>query len=128
MPNKQNKVKNAVLKHANSYKKLVRPSIALRKTAFPRTAAELENLGVRFDFEDTTEENGKKFHRFQVQVNAGNKIPTSWKQWRQKNEKGTYRIVATVKVPDDGTKEDFQAALDAVDSEIDQIDSHFAKI
>lgn len=85
----------------------MRPSIALRKTAFPRTAAELENLGVRFDFEDTTEENGKKFHRFQVQVNAGNKIPTSWKQWRQKNEKGTYRIVATVKVPDDGTKEDF---------------------
>jgi hypothetical protein len=119
MPSKWNKVKDAVLKHANGYKKLVRPSVALHKTAFPKTAADLESLGVRFDFAGTTEENGKKFHKFQVQVNAGNKIPTSWKQWRQKHEKGTHGIVATVKIPDGGTKEDVQAALDAVDSEID---------
>ena len=119
MPNKWNKIKDAVLKHANGYKKLVRPSVALHGTAFPKTTADLESLGVRFDFAGTVEENGKKFHRFQVQVNSGNKIPTSWKQWRQKHEKGTHGIVATVKVPDGGTKEDVQAALDAVDSEID---------
>jgi hypothetical protein len=31
----------------------------------------------------------------------------------------THAIVATIRVPDGGTKEDVQAALDAVDSEID---------
>lgn len=31
----------------------------------------------------------------------------------------THGVVATVKIPDGGTKEDVQAALDAVDSEID---------
>lgn len=77
MPNKWNKIKDAVLKHANGYKKLVRPSVTLHKTAFPKTAADLESLGVRFDFVGTIEENRKKFHRFQVQVNSGNKIPTS---------------------------------------------------
>ncbi|KAJ5481519.1 hypothetical protein N7475_000331 [Penicillium sp. IBT 31633x] len=108
MPNKWNKIKDAVLKHANGYKKLVRPSVTLHKTAFPKTAADLESLGVRFDFVGTIEENRKKFHRFQVQ-----------KQWRQKHEKGTHGIVITIKIPDGGTKEDVQAALDAVDSEID---------
>lgn len=112
-------MKDAILKHANGYQKLVRPSVALHKTAFPKTAADLESLGVRFDFAGTIEENGKKFHKFQVQVNAGNRIPTSWKQWRQRHEKGTHGIVATVTIPDDGTKEDVRAALNAVDSEID---------
>jgi hypothetical protein len=76
-------------------------------------------LGVRFDSAGTIEEGGRKFHRFQVQVNAGNKIPSSWKQWRQNHEKGTHGIVATIKVPDGGTRDDVQAALDAVDDDID---------
>lgn len=39
--------------------------------------------------------------------------------WRQKHVKGTHGIVATVKRPDGGTKEDVQQARDAVDGEID---------
>ena len=117
MPNKWNKVKAFILQ--SGYKKLVRPSVALHKTAFPKTASEFESVGIRFDFAGSIEEEGKKYHRFQVQVNSGNKIPTSWKQWRQKHERGTHGIVATVKIPDGGTKEDVQAALDAVDNEID---------
>lgn len=78
----------------------------------------LEQLGVRFNFAGTIEKNGRKFHRFQVQVNAG-KIPTSWKQWRQKHEKGTHGIVATVEIPDNGSEEEVQEALDAVDDQID---------
>lgn len=117
MPNKWNKVKAFVLR--GGYKKLIRPTVSLHGTAFPKSSSELEKLGVRFDFAGTVEEDGKRFHRFQVQVNAGNKIPTSWKQWREKHEKGTHGIVATIKVPDGGTKEDVEAALAAVDDEIE---------
>lgn len=101
------------------YQKLIRPTVALHKTAYPKTQSEMEKLGVRFDFAGTVEEGGKKFHRFQVQVNAGNKIPSSWKQWRESHKGGTHGIVATVKVPDNGTKEDVEAALDAVDEDVD---------
>lgn len=116
MPNKWSKVKAFVMQYG--YKKLIRPTISLHGTAFPKTKPDLEKLGVRFDFAGTIEEQGKKLHCFQVQVNAG-KIPTSWKQWRQKHEKGTHGIVATIKVPDNGTKDDVQAALDDVDEDID---------
>ncbi|KAJ5159156.1 uncharacterized protein N7500_008807 [Penicillium coprophilum] len=58
MPNKWSKVKDAVLKHANGYKKLVKPSVA-HKTAFPKTAADLESLGVRFDFAGPCSQFGK---------------------------------------------------------------------
>ncbi|OJD21353.1 hypothetical protein ACJ73_07309 [Blastomyces percursus] len=75
--------------------------------------------GVRFDFAGSVEEDGKKYNRFQVQVNAGNKISTSWKQWRESHAKGTHDKVATIKVLDNGTKDDVEAALDAVDEEID---------
>ncbi|EKV18925.1 hypothetical protein PDIG_06400 [Penicillium digitatum PHI26] len=102
MPNKWSKIKDAVLTHANGYKKLVRPSVALHKTAFPKTAADLESLGVRFDFAGTIEED-----------------PNFLEAVETKTRKGTHGIVATVKIPDGGTKEDVQAALDAVDSEID---------
>ena len=64
MPNKWNKIKDAVLKYVNGYKKLVRLSVALYGTAFPKTMVDLESLGVRFDFVGTVEENGKKFYRF----------------------------------------------------------------
>ncbi|KKK23234.1 hypothetical protein P175DRAFT_0472969 [Aspergillus ochraceoroseus IBT 24754] len=117
MPNKWKKVKDILLQ--DGYKKLIRPTVPVHKTAFPKTTPELEKLGVRFDYAGTIEEDEKKFHRFQVQVNSGNKIPTSWKQWRQKHKEGTHGNVATIKVPDGGTKEDVQAALDAVDKEID---------
>lgn len=117
MPNKWQKVKDFLLQ--DGYKKLVRPSVSIHKTAFPKTKPDLEKMGVRFDFAGTIEDGGKKFHRFQVQVNSGNKIPISWKQWREKHEKGTHGIVATVRVPDGGSKEDVEAALNAVDKEIE---------
>ncbi|GLA67397.1 hypothetical protein AtubIFM54640_010715 [Aspergillus tubingensis] len=104
MPNKWKKVKDILLQ--DGYKKLIRPTVPVHKTAFPKTTPELEKLGVRFDYAGTIEEDEKKFHRFQV-------------QWRQKHKEGTHGNVATIKVPDGGTKEDVQAALDAVDKEID---------
>lgn len=102
------------------YKKLVAPTVRLHDTAFPKTQPELEKLGVRFGFAGTvTKDDGKKYHRYDVQVNAGNKIPTSWKRWRENHPKGTHDVVATVEVADGGCKDDVQAALDEIDDEID---------
>ncbi|RMD39563.1 hypothetical protein DV735_g5567, partial [Chaetothyriales sp. CBS 134920] len=117
MPNKWTKVVSAVCKYG--WKKLVNPTVDLHKTAFPKSPADLENLGVRFDFAGTILKDGKKYHRFQVQVNAGNKIPKSWKEWRERNPKGTHGIVATVEIPDGGTKDDVQHALNQVNDQID---------
>ncbi|SLM34162.1 hypothetical protein LPUS_02872 [Lasallia pustulata] len=117
MPNKWAKVKAAILQQG--YQKLLRPTVALHKTAYPKTQLELERLGVHFDFTGTVEEDGKKLHRFQVQVNAGNKIPSPWKQWQELYKDGTHGIVATIKVPDNGTKEDVEAALNAIDEDVD---------
>ncbi|EGE06705.1 hypothetical protein TEQG_05699 [Trichophyton equinum CBS 127.97] len=116
MANKWRKVINFVLQHG--YKKLVTPTVSLHGTAFPKTQPDLEKLGVRFDFAGTIERGGKKFHRFQVQVNSGNKIPISWKNWREKHTKGTHAIVTTIEVPDNGTKEEVQEALEAAEDGI----------
>ncbi|KAE8153611.1 hypothetical protein BDV25DRAFT_136730 [Aspergillus avenaceus] len=48
MPNNWKKVKDFVLQ--DGYKKLTRPTIPIDHTAFPQTKAELQRLGVRFDF------------------------------------------------------------------------------
>jgi hypothetical protein len=81
MPNKWEKVKAFVMR--DGYKKLLKPTVPLHGTAFPKTQSDLETLGVRFDFAGTVTEEGTKYHRFQVQVNAGSKIPSSWKKWRE---------------------------------------------
>ncbi|KAF1823267.1 uncharacterized protein K489DRAFT_191184 [Dissoconium aciculare CBS 342.82] len=119
MPNKWKIVKDFVLQ--GGYKKLLNPTVGMHLTAFPKTARDLESLGVRFDYAGHVIEDGKKFHRFQVQVNAGDKIPKSWKVWREKHSKGkgTHAIIATIKVPDSGTKDDVAQAFDDVQDEIE---------
>lgn len=96
----------------------MKPSISLHQTGFPKTQPDLDKLGSCFDFAGY-QEAGKKFHLFQVQVNAGNKIPTSWKEWRERHAKGTHGIVATIKVPDVCTNDDVAKALDDVEDDID---------
>lgn len=53
-------------------------------------------MGILFDFAGTFERSGKNYHRFQVQANAGGKIPMSWKDWRQRYAIGTDAIVTTL--------------------------------
>ncbi len=51
-------------------------------------------MGVRFDFAGTVkEEDGKRFRRYQVQVNAGNKILNSIKQSRSSEHSSKRRIL-----------------------------------
>ncbi|KAB8349795.1 hypothetical protein FH972_023808 [Carpinus fangiana] len=119
MSKKWTTVTNFVVDKSQGWKKLTRPTVSLHKTAFPQTSKDQQNLGIRFDFAGTVEKDGKKFHKFQAQVNAGDKIPTSWKTWRQSHSKGTHGIVATIEVPDGGTAEDVRASFDDVKDDID---------
>lgn len=119
MSKKWRKVVQAIIS-SGGWKKLVRPTVALHGTAFPKSQAELERIGVRFDFAGTIQKaDGSKWHRFQAQVNAGNKIPTSWKQWRERHRRGTHSNIATIEVPDDGSKDDVLRALEQVESLVD---------
>lgn len=93
----------------NAWKKFTNPTAGRGKTAFPKTSAELERLGVRFDYDKEVEKDGKVFHKFEMQPNAG-KIPSSIKNWREANG-GTHAVMADVYVKKDGDKADVEAAL-----------------
>lgn len=101
-------------------KKLAKPTVTLHGTAFPKTHADCEKLGVRFDFAGTIEKaKGEKWHRFQAQVNAGSKIPSTWKEWREKHKGVTHANVATIEVADGASEDEVRAALEKVEDEID---------
>ncbi|RAH47867.1 uncharacterized protein BO95DRAFT_461617 [Aspergillus brunneoviolaceus CBS 621.78] len=91
------------------WEKLPRPTVGRGKTQWPKSASNLENHGVRFDYDGTIEENGSVYHKYQVQPNAG-KIPSSWKGWRDRN-RGTHAVIGTVKVKQDATRDDVDEAL-----------------
>lgn len=119
MSKKWRKVIQAVV-GSDGWKKLVKPTVQLHGTAFPKLQKDLEKIGIRFDFAGTVEKpDGSIWHRFQAQVNAGSKIPTSWKEWREGHARGTHANVATIEVPDQGSKDDVEAALKKVEDSID---------
>ena len=76
-------------------------------TAFPKTPAQQERFGVRYDYDgEITGEDGTTYHK---QPNAG-KTPTSIKRWKEK-EGGTHAVMANVFVKKHGTKADVKDAL-----------------
>jgi len=79
-------------------KKFFLPTASRGKTVWPKTAAELLRYGVRWDYDGVvTKEDGKEYHKYQLQPNAG-KIPSSIKQWRDKNG-GTHAVMTTLYIP-----------------------------
>ena len=50
--------------------------------------------GVRWDYDGVVARNGKQYHKYQLQPNAG-KIPTTIKNWRDKNG-GTHAVMGTM--------------------------------
>ena len=95
----------------NTWQKFANPSAARGKTAYPKTSAEQEKYGIRFDYDRVvTQDDGTECHMFKMQPNAG-KIPPSLKNWRDKN--GTDAVMATVLVKKGATKEEVKAALEA---------------
>ena len=97
---------------SNIWQRLAKPTAGRGKTQWPKKQSEQEKHGVRFDYDGEVIEGGQKYHRWQVQPNAG-KIPSSWKEWREKNG-GTHAVIGTVKVKDDATKEEVQEALNTI--------------
>ena len=94
----------------NTWQKFANPTAARGKTAYPKTSAEQEKFGVRFDYDKVvTKDDGTECHMFKMQPNAG-KIPSSIKAWRDKN--GTDAVMAKVLVKKDATMEEVKAALD----------------
>lgn len=98
----------------NTWQKFANPSATRGGTAYPKTSAEQERFGIRFDYDTVVEKEGTEYHMFKMQPNAG-KIPSSIKAWRDKN--GTHAVMANVLVKKGATMEEVKAALDAAREE-----------
>lgn len=72
-------------------------------TTFPKAQKDLENLGIRWDYDGEVTESGTVYNKFQVQPNAG-KVPSTISNWRDSNG-GTHAVMGTMFVKKDGTKE-----------------------
>jgi hypothetical protein len=100
---------------SGAWKKLANPTVGRGKTAWPKSSVELENVGVRFDYDEEVTQNGTVFHKFQCQPNAG-KISASLKDWREKHG-GTHAVITTVFNKKGATKSEvLQAVEEAMNS------------
>ncbi|KAF9493684.1 hypothetical protein BDN71DRAFT_1067110 [Pleurotus eryngii] len=88
--------------NGHSWKKFVNPTVTRGSTAWPRESHEQEKYGVRYDYDGEQEIGGTMYHKFQMQANARNKIPSTVRNWRSKAEHGTHDVMANVFVPVDG--------------------------
>lgn len=93
----------------NAWKKFTNPSVSRGKTTFPKTQAEQESVGVRWDYDGEVTKADVVYHKFQMQPNAG-KVPSSIKTWRE-GHGGTHAVMATALVKKDGSKEDAEKGL-----------------
>lgn len=100
---------------AASSKKFTNVSVNRGKTAFPKTPKDLENLGIRFDYDGETQRDGITLNKFQVQPNSG-KVPSSVKEWREKNG-GTHAVMGTLYVKKEGGVEDVVEGLKEFEKE-----------
>nr|POE94650.1 hypothetical protein CFP56_16887 [Quercus suber] len=96
-------------------RKFYQPSVARGKTVWPKTAADLLRYGVRWDYDGVIKlSDGKDYHKYQLQPNAGN-IPSTLKRWREANG-GTHAVIGVMYIEQgkevDG--DDFVAAADAM--------------
>lgn len=86
------------------------------KTQWPKSQSDLENQGVRFDYDGTIDDNGQVYHKYQVQPNAG-KIPSSWREWRDKNG-GTHAVIGSVKIKEGATKDEVESSLKSLEEKL----------
>lgn len=100
----------ASVKSAGACKKLANVTVSRGKTAWPKKQADLESVGVRFDYDGQVEQNGNTYEKFQIQPNAG-KIPASIKEWREKNG-GTHAVLTTIYVKKDASDDEVEAAIE----------------
>ncbi|EPQ52397.1 hypothetical protein GLOTRDRAFT_95982 [Gloeophyllum trabeum ATCC 11539] len=104
----------------NGWQKLANPSVARGKTAFPKKAADVQRLGVRFDYDGEVTRDDVDYHKFQMQPNAGDGIPSIIKRWREANG-GTHAVMAVVYVKKDATKEEVKEALEQAVKQVEGV-------
>ncbi|KAJ5679387.1 hypothetical protein N7462_007631 [Penicillium macrosclerotiorum] len=86
------------------WEEIRKPERGTRQDGFPKSQAEQERLGVRWDYDGEITEGDDLYHKFQMQPKA-EKVPSSIKRWRESNG-GTHAVMATALVKKDGSKED----------------------
>lgn len=80
-------------------------------TALPTKSIDEQSYGLRADFDGEMVCNGVKYNKFEIQPNAGSKIPSAVEQWRDKNG-GTHAKIGSIYVKDGGTQEDVKHAFE----------------
>lgn len=98
--------------NSNGWKKLLNPTVLRGNTAWPKQSGDQEKHGVRYDYDGEKEIDGVVYHKYQMQANAGDKIPSTIKNWRGKAEGGTHAVMAVVLIPKGGGKNDVKEALE----------------
>ena len=95
---------------AKSAKKFTRVSVNRGQTAFPKAPRDLENLGIRCDYDGEIERGGILYNKFQIQPNAG-KVNSTIRKWRERNG-GTDAVMGVMYVKKDGSTEDVAEGWD----------------
>lgn len=97
----------------NGWKKLSSPTIARGATAVPRSPTAVARIGLCLDYDNYIEkgEDKVKWHCFKLQVNAGDMIPNTFKNWRDSQPKGTHAVMAMVEIRDSANKDEIEVAL-----------------
>lgn len=100
---------------AGAAKKFTNVSVGRGKTAFPKAPKQLENLGLRFDFDGEVQRNGITYNKFQVQPNAG-KVNSTIRAWKEKNG-GSHAVMGVMYVKKDGDVNDVKEGFQAFENE-----------
>jgi hypothetical protein len=106
---------NARSAAAKAAKKFTNVSVNRGKTTYPKKPKDLENLGIRWDYDGEVEDNGILYNKFQVQPNAG-KVPSTIREWREKNG-GTHAVMGVMYVKKGGSSEDVTEGWDKFEEE-----------
>ena len=96
----------------NRWKKLINPTVKRGKTALPLRSVDQEEIGIRLDYDGEITLDGANFHKYEMQPNAGSKLPKTIKDWMNKN-KGTHSVMANVFIKkDSSSKEEVMSAVE----------------
>lgn len=90
-------------------KKLTSVSVTRGGTAWPKSQKDLQNNGIRFDYDGEVTQNGVTYNKFQVQPNGG-KVPSSISQWRDANG-GTHAVMGSMYVKKGGTQSNVKSSF-----------------
>lgn len=101
------RIKDAVVQAA--WKKLVDPKVERGRTAWPKSQADLLKYGIRLDYDGVVTKDGREYHKYQCQPNAG-KVDSSIRDWRDKNG-GTHAVITSFLIKKKGSAKDVDDAV-----------------